>query len=69
MKNNNDYSSGGLDIGGVLGIIFIVLKLVGVIDWSWWWVLSPFCISLAITLVALVIYSIIIAKEIRRWDD
>ena len=27
-----------------LGIVFIVLKLVGVIDWSWFWVLAPFWI-------------------------
>lgn len=26
---------------GLLGLIFIVLKLVGVIAWSWWIVLSP----------------------------
>ena len=26
---------------GVLAIVFIVLKLVGVIDWSWWYVLLP----------------------------
>lgn len=27
---------------GILGLIFIVLKLCGTIDWSWWWVLAPF---------------------------
>lgn len=27
---------------GVLGLIFIVLKLVGTISWSWWLVLLPF---------------------------
>jgi hypothetical protein len=27
---------------GILGCIFIVLKLCGTIDWSWWWVLAPF---------------------------
>jgi hypothetical protein len=27
---------------GLLGIVFIVLKLVGVIAWSWFWVLAPF---------------------------
>lgn len=27
---------------GVLGIVFVVLKLVGVIFWSWWLVLLPF---------------------------
>ena len=26
---------------GLSGLIFIVLKLVGVIAWSWWIVLSP----------------------------
>ncbi|WP_405061914.1 hypothetical protein OG474_09735 [Kribbella sp. NBC_01505] len=29
-------------IAGVLGVAFVVLKLVGVIHWSWWLVLLPF---------------------------
>jgi len=29
----------------MLTLIFIVLKLTGNIDWSWWWVLSPIWIS------------------------
>lgn len=48
---NNDNSSKGLGFAGVLTIVFIVLKLIGVISWSWVWVLSPLWISLAITLV------------------
>ena len=36
-----------LDFSG-LGLIFIVLKLVGVINWSWWWVTSPLWLPLAI---------------------
>lgn len=38
---------------GVLGLIFVTLKLaeIGVVaTWSWWWVLSPFWIPLAILL-------------------
>ena len=31
----------GLGILEVLAIVFIVLKLCGVITWSWWWVLCP----------------------------
>lgn len=27
---------------GLLGITFVVLKLIGVINWSWWWVTIPF---------------------------
>ncbi|BAU40123.1 hypothetical protein [Ralstonia phage RSP15] len=33
---------------GVLGIVFVVLKLCGVINWSWWLVLLPFYFGLAI---------------------
>ena len=28
--------------------IFVTLKLCGVIDWSWWWVLSPLWVPLAL---------------------
>lgn len=40
-----------------LTVIFMILKLTGVINWSWWWVLSPLwiCISVAI-LIYLGIY-------------
>ena len=49
--NKNNTSSGGMGLSGVLGVVFIVLKLVGVIDWSWWWVLSPFWIQLALIII------------------
>lgn len=39
MSNSN--SGGGIGIGGILLIVFIVLKLCGVIAWSWWWGLKP----------------------------
>jgi hypothetical protein len=32
----------------ILLLIFIVLKLIGTIAWSWWWVISPFWIPLTI---------------------
>lgn len=35
-------SSGGIGTIGLLGVVFITLKLTGYIDWSWWWVLAPF---------------------------
>ena len=38
-----------------LGLIFIVLKLLDVITWSWLWVLSPFWIPNGILLVILLI--------------
>ncbi len=33
---------GGIGILGMLGIAFVVLKLTGHINWSWWWVTCPF---------------------------
>lgn len=48
----------GLGVCDVLGIVFIVLKLVGVITWSWWWVLAPFWIPLAIVVLCLIILAI-----------
>ena len=56
MKNNN---SKGMSFFGVLTIVFIVLKLVGVISWSWLWVLSPFwmpiCLGVAIILIGVIL--------------
>ena len=40
-----------LGLGDVLVIVFIVLKLVGVIHWSWWWVLSPIWITLILLIL------------------
>jgi hypothetical protein len=48
----------GLSVCDVLGIVFIVLKLVGVISWSWWWVLAPFWIPLAIVILCAIILAI-----------
>lgn len=36
---------------GLLGVAFVVLKLTGVINWAWLWVLAPFWIPLALGLV------------------
>jgi hypothetical protein len=40
-------TSSGIGIGMVLFIVFLVLKLTGTINWSWWWVTSPLWIPLA----------------------
>lgn len=60
MENKNS-SSSGIGFTGLLTIAFIVLKLCGVISWSWWWVLSPIWIS--ILLILLVIIGAVIASR------
>ena len=54
MKENKTTASGGIGFVGLLTIAFIVLKLVGVITWSWVWVLSPLWISAVIYVVIIV---------------
>ncbi|MDV3793347.1 hypothetical protein CMU23_01530 [Elizabethkingia anophelis] len=46
--SDNSGSSAGISLLGVLTIVFIVLKLTKVIAWSWWWVLAPSWIPVAL---------------------
>lgn len=51
-----------IEIGGIattLALIFIVLKLVGVITWSWWWVLAPVWIPVALGILGLLIAAVV----------
>ncbi len=54
-----NYSSRGIGFTGLLAILFITLKLIGEIDWSWWWVLSPLWIPIAIIIISLIVVIII----------
>ena len=51
-------SSGGVSFFGLLQITFIVLKLCGVVNWSWWWVLSPAIVNAGLILLMVIIYVI-----------
>jgi hypothetical protein len=59
MSDTSTSKSGGIGFAGLLTIVFITLKLIGKITWSWVWVLSPLWISagifIAIILVILVV--------------
>jgi uncharacterized protein (DUF983 family) len=49
-----------------LGVIFIVLKLTGTVDWSWWMVTLPFWFGLALVLVlgAIMLFLTLIGQTI-----
>lgn len=53
-------SSGGIGFGGMLAILFIALKLCHVIAWSWWWVLSPLWIPMALVLAIFLVFIIVV---------
>lgn len=50
---------------GILGLIFITLKLTDYIDWSWWWVLAPIWIPLAVVATVFVIMGIAVLLGIK----
>jgi hypothetical protein len=66
MANNTD---NGSNLTGVLLILFIVLKLTHNIDWSWWWVLSPLWVPVAIVMALMVLTALIvmIVEAFKRW--
>lgn len=48
-------AGGGVGLGGALLVLFTGLKLAGVIDWSWWWVLAPVWIPVAASVLVLLV--------------
>jgi len=62
--------SGSVGFFGLLTIAFIVLKLTGVIAWSWFWVLSPVLLPVILVLCIVgVIFAGIVAVAILDWLD
>ena len=61
-------SSDGIGVLGLLGVVFVTLKLCGVIDWSWWWVTLPFWGGFALLLlIGLVLGVVWIGIAAHEW--
>ena len=52
--------SKGLSLSSILTIIFVIAKLFGVINWSWWLVLLPSIISVGLWVLLIVVVFILI---------
>ena len=50
---------GGIGLSGLTFLVFLVLKLCGVINWSWWWVTAPLWIPVALFVVVCAIVFIV----------
>ena len=59
--------SGGIGFLGLLGIVFITLKLCGVINWSWWLVTLPFWVGFGLWAGAIIIGILVFAVSIIIW--
>jgi hypothetical protein len=56
--SNNSAQSGGIGTAGALLVAFVVLKLCGVIAWSWWWVISPVWIPAGLLIAVFVLIAL-----------
>lgn len=66
---NSRRTTGGVKVLTVVGIVFIVLKWTGNIDWSWWWVLAPFWPT-ALLIAALTVWFLLAftSAVVRSWQ-
>jgi len=51
---SNKTTSSGIGFSGLLTIVFIILKLTKVIDWSWLWILSPIWIGIIVNVIIVI---------------
>lgn len=58
----NNTNTGGTGFMGLLAIVFITLKLLGVITWSWWLVLAPLWVPFVVVIAVLFLYVVAIKK-------
>ena len=54
-RNNTNNTGGGVGFCGLLTLIFITLKLLGVINWGWALVLAPIWVPLVIALIIIIV--------------
>ena len=58
--------SSGIGVFGLLGVVFVVLKLTNYIDWSWWYVTLPFWGGIALAIFILIITFLVYLFKIKR---
>ena len=73
-RKNNVVVSCGVGFTEILFLVFLVLKLTGVIDWSWWWITAPLWGGIGILLAIFLVgcFFIVLAtliKMIMDWYD
>jgi len=68
MENKTQAASGGITFLGLLQVAFIILKITGIIKWSWWLVLIPIWFDLAIILLIILVAGIYVLIRKKRYE-
>lgn len=61
MKSND-----GIGLGTILFVVFLILKLCGTINWSWWWVTSPIWIPFGFSIIVIILSAIFFPEELKQ---
>ena len=64
-KEYGQIGCSAVSMPNALFLVFLVLKLTGVIDWNWWWITSPIWIGVILVIVTAIVITILELK-IRR---
>jgi len=69
LKTKSSFS--GIGFISLLQLLFICLKLIGVVNWDWFWVLSPFIFSVGffVIMIVIVIITVLVKTTSKRIDD
>jgi hypothetical protein len=66
MSKNNSNSSNGIGLFTLMFLIFMTLKLMGYITWSWWWVTAPLWGGFALAgVIALIAVAFFMYKKLK----
>ncbi len=67
MKREDAQTASGLSLPVVVFVVFLTLRLTGVISWSWWWVTSPLWIVAAIIVAITILYVAVFTYRYRKY--
>ncbi len=66
MKNEDVQTAAGMSLPVVVFVVFLILKLTGLIGWSWWWVTSPLWIVASLLLLTTSICIVVFILRHRK---
>lgn len=61
MKREDSQTATGLSLPVIVFVVFLTLRLAGIISWSWWWVTSPLWIVAALIVAITILYVAVFA--------
>ncbi len=56
----------GIGFGSLLTLMLVAFKILGYIDWSWWWVVSPFIGGFVLKVIAQVALNMLDDRD-NKW--